>query len=31
PGKSLDSVPSGIPADTEKLDLRSTGLAILSE
>nr|AIO11811.1 variable lymphocyte receptor type A [Petromyzon marinus] len=30
-GKSLDSVPSGIPADTEKLDFQSTGLATLSD
>uniref|UniRef100_S4S100 Variable lymphocyte receptor A cassette n=2 Tax=Petromyzon marinus TaxID=7757 RepID=S4S100_PETMA len=29
--KSLDSVPSGIPADTEKLELGSMGLARLSE
>uniref|UniRef100_S4S0Z8 Variable lymphocyte receptor A cassette n=2 Tax=Petromyzon marinus TaxID=7757 RepID=S4S0Z8_PETMA len=28
--KSLNFVPSGIPADTEKLELSSTGLARLS-
>nr|AIO11807.1 variable lymphocyte receptor type A [Petromyzon marinus] len=29
--KGLKAVPSGIPADTEKLDLRSTGLTTLSD